>query len=140
MIIQVYLEDQTEGLVGSIQALVSSIRADDSLPVVRNHIDTISDVVSKVISSVHSSVEGATTKTTADLRDRAGPVIELLEQCRDDLVSTGADGDHLTDPTEIRQITGKLPPIAFQVARETKELVQRIDQLQYEGREGDDFS
>lgn len=91
------------------------------------------------MSSVNSSTDG-TTNSNTDLRDRAGPVVQLLENCRDNLVATGADGDDLTDPTEIRQVTGKLPPIAFQIARETKELVQRIDQLQYEGRDGDDFS
>jgi len=38
----------------------------------------------------------------------------------------------------------KLPPMAFQVAKETKELVTRVDVLESEGRAGgageDDFS
>lgn len=121
----------------SIQALVSSIRAEDDLSSVRTHIDTISDVVGKVISSAGAAM-GQPDANVA-LRERVGPIVQLLENCRYDLVGTGAEGENLTNAAEMRELTGKLPPIAFQIARETKELVQRVDQLENESREDDDF-
>lgn len=124
-------------MVESIQALVSSIRAEDGLPSVRTHIDTISDVVGKVVSSVNAAMSQPDANPV--LRERVGPVIQLLQNCRDNLIDTGAEGHNLTDPAEIQEVTGKLPPIAFQIARETKELVQRVDQLEYESQEHDDF-
>ena len=134
---QLYLEGQTEGLVETIQALVSSIRTEDGLLSVRTHIDTISDVVGKVVTSVDAAMSQPDANPA--LRERVGPVVQLLERCRDNLVDTGAEGSNLTNPAEIQEVTSKLPPIAFQIARETKELVQRVDHLECESREDDDF-
>jgi hypothetical protein len=36
-------------------------------------------------------------------------------------------------------VTGKLPPIAFEIARETKELVQRVEQIEFDGGQDDSF-
>lgn len=52
-------------------------------------------------------------------------------------------GGGIGDP-KWRSWNQKLPPMAFQVAKETKELVTRVDVLESEGRAGgaaeDDFS
>lgn len=139
---QIYLEDQTESLVQSIQSLVSSIRGTDDIVSVQTHIDTISTVVGKVVSSTEAAI--ASPKSSPALRERTGPIIQILTDCRQGLLNAGREGDRIDqtnpDPEQIREITNKLPPIAFQIARETKELVQRVDQLELEGEgEEDDF-
>ncbi|KAL1958366.1 hypothetical protein VTO42DRAFT_4467 [Malbranchea cinnamomea] len=135
--LRLFLETQTEGLVESIQALVSSIRAEADFQTVRSHIDAIFDVVGKVITSAETTI--SQPDAAPALRERVGPIVQLLENCRDKLADTGSEGHGLTNPAEIREVTGKLPPIAFQIAKETKELVQRVDQLQYESHQEDDF-
>ncbi|OJD27271.1 hypothetical protein ACJ73_01340 [Blastomyces percursus] len=156
--LRLYLEDQTEGVVQSIQALVSSIRAEpDDMSAIRTHIDAISAVVSKVIDATESAMtrqqqqhqrqnhqrsnSNNDNQNTTDLninnntilRDRAGPIIRILSECRDKLAEAGAQGIQAMSVSEMREVTGKLPPIAFQIARETKELVQRLDQMEMMG-------
>ncbi|OAX81126.1 hypothetical protein ACJ72_04538 [Emergomyces africanus] len=137
--LRLYLEDQTEGVVQSIQALVSSIRAEpDDMSAIRTHIDAISAVVGNVISATESAMtrqqqQHSTNNTTLALRDRAGPIIRILSDCRDKLAETGVEGSRAMSASEMREVTGKLPPIAFQIARETKELVQRLDQMDMMG-------
>ncbi|PGG98461.1 hypothetical protein GX51_06805 [Blastomyces parvus] len=165
--LRLYLEDQTEGVVQSIQALVSSIRAEpDNMSAIRTHIDAISAVVGKVIDATESTItrqqqhqthhHQSTNTNNNDshnhnntdlnnnnnnhnnhnhtiLRDRAGPIIRILSECRDRLAQAGAEGSQAMSVGEMREVTGKLPPIAFQIARETKELVQRLDQMEMMG-------
>jgi predicted nuclease with TOPRIM domain len=131
---QLYLEDQTEGLVQSIQALVSSIRAGDDITTIRNHISTISGVVGNVVSSTENSLSKPDINPA--LRERLGSVVQTLANCRNRLSTTGAEGEDISNPAQLRDVTSKLPPIAFEIARETKELVQRIDQLEFD--DGDD--
>ncbi|ODH45262.1 hypothetical protein ACO22_00258 [Paracoccidioides brasiliensis] len=167
--LRVYLEEQTDGVVQSIQALVSSIRAEpDDMSAIRVHIDAISSVVSRIISmtenamaqeqlkqqkhpstsnddnnnSSSSSSSGSSDNSSSDngsssgsnsssssnnLRDRAGPIIRNLSCCRDRLAKEGALGGKAMSVVEVRDVMGKLLPIAFEIARETKELVQRLD-------------
>ncbi|WEW58976.1 component of the polarisome [Emydomyces testavorans] len=135
--LRIYLEDQTEGLVQAIQALVASIRAEDDISVVQTHITSISSVVKNVVASTDAIAQ---PNANPALRERAGPVVEMLSSCCRQLVDAGQRGDQVRgDPEQMREVTGKLPPIAFQIARETKELVQRVDQLEMESREEDDF-
>ncbi|PGH12450.1 hypothetical protein AJ79_04286 [Helicocarpus griseus UAMH5409] len=128
--LRTYLEDQTEGVVQSIQALVSTIRAEpDDMTSIRTHIDAISAVVSRVVSATEGAIAQPGPHNNA-LHDRVGPVIRVLSECRDRLAEAGADGSRASNMNEMREVTAKLPPIAFQIARETKELVQRIDLME----------
>ncbi|GAD92460.1 cell polarity protein, putative [Paecilomyces variotii No. 5] len=135
--LKLYLEDQTEGLVQSIQALVASIRGEDSIGTIRSHITAISNVVNNVVTST----DDATRKPGASpvLQERAGPIVQTLAECRNRLSRTGAEGEEVTNADQLREITSKLPPIAFEIARETKELVQRVDQIELDGGDEDDF-
>ena len=44
-----------------------------------------------------------------------------------------ADGDHVTNPAQLRDVITKMPPIAFEIAREMKELLQRVEQIEFDG-------
>ncbi|KAJ5808165.1 Spa2 homology (SHD) of GIT [Penicillium riverlandense] len=114
--LKLYVEDQTDGLVQSIQSLVASIRAEDGLTTVQTHVSAISDVVANVVSSTEHLVHERSSDKA--LRERAEPIVQVLDECRARLEGTAADG-----PDAIN----KLPPIAFEIARQTKELVHRLD-------------
>ncbi|KAJ9318331.1 hypothetical protein DTO271D3_1588 [Paecilomyces variotii] len=135
--LKLHLEDQTEGLVQSIQALVASIRGEDSIGTIRSHISAISNVVNNVVTST----DDAARKPGANpvLQERAGPIVQTLAECRNRLSRTGAEGEDVTNADQLREITSKLPPIAFEIARETKELVQRVDQIDLGASDEDDF-
>ena len=93
-------------------------------------------VVGNVVSSTDNAMRKAAEISPA-VRERLGPVVQNLADCSDRLSHTAAAGEDLENrPEQLRDLTSRLPPIAFEIARETKELVQRIDQLELD--EGND--
>ncbi|KAM7222913.1 protein SPA2 [Rhypophila decipiens] len=121
--LKIYLEDQTAVLVQTIQNLVQLIRNDADINQVTEEINTIVDVVGQVVSE------------TEALGTDGQELIRRLAACRERLIEAGGRGMDLaadgkdTRSREWRMWTQTLPPIAFEIARETKELVQRVDQL-----------
>lgn len=85
------------------------------------------------------------------LRTQAEPILRKLSNCRQRLVDAGDKGRAIADEGREddeaerawRQWNQSLPPIAFEIARETKELVLRIDIVDGQGKiqaDQDDFS
>ncbi|POS74552.1 hypothetical protein DHEL01_v207056 [Diaporthe helianthi] len=127
--LKVYLDDQTAILVQTIQSLVGLIRGAADISRIEPLIRSIVETVGKVISETEASGNGDMIGRLADSRQR---LMEAGERGQD-LAADGKDErDH-----EWRMWTQTLPPIAFEIARETKELVQRIGQL---GSADEDFS
>lgn len=71
------------------------------------------------------------------LRDRTAAVLEGLKDCRGRLLDAEREGETGRDgrggQEAWAEMVRRLPPLAFEVARRTKELAQRVD-----GVEGDD--
>lgn len=132
--LKIYLEDQTAVLVQTIQNLVQLIRNDADINQVTEEINTIADVVGQVVSE------------TDALSSNGGELVRRLSACRERLIEAGKRGVDLaadgkdTNSREWRMWTQTLPPIAFEIARETKELVQRVDQLVMNDDGADDFA
>jgi hypothetical protein len=70
----------------------------------------------------------------AELRVQGEPIIKKLSSGRQRLLEAGDKGRKIAEmeddgkgEMEWRVWTQSLPPIAFEIARETKELVQRVD-------------
>ncbi|KAI9704946.1 MAG: component of the polarisome [Candelina mexicana] len=124
--LKIYLEDQTEGLVRSIQYLVASIRADEENSTIVKHIDSIAGIVGDVVTSTETAFEQTGNK---DLRRQVGPVIHALANCRIKLTNAGAESRGISDRIAMKEFTNKIPPIAFEIARETKELCQTVDHV-----------
>ncbi|OTB19283.1 hypothetical protein K445DRAFT_18891 [Daldinia sp. EC12] len=130
--LKVYLEDQRDIMVQTIQGLVGSIRGDASIQQISEEITSITDVVGKVVAETEASGNG-------------GDMTEHLAACRQRLLEAGDRGKELAarglgeDDRDWRMWTQTLPPIAFEIVRETKELVQRIDSLVISPT-ADDFS
>jgi hypothetical protein len=114
-------------MVQSIQALVASIRAGEQLHTVQTHVNDISGVVANVVNYTERLMHERSGDVA--LRQTSEPVIHALEQCRNRLVATAEEGQDATTPEELREVTNKLPPIAFEIARETKDLVQRLESM-----------
>ena len=124
--IKIYLEDQTAVLVQTIQNLVQLVRNDADIDQVSEEISVIVDVVGQVTAETQRTVGGPA----------GAELVKLLAGCRERLMEAGSRGLDLAaqgsgdaKSREWRMWTQTLPPIAFEIARETKELVQRVDQL-----------
>lgn len=130
--LKIYLDDQTAILVQTIQGLVGAVRGDANIQQINEDIYAIVDIVDRILSE------------TERAGSRDGSIDQLIA-CRERLLEAGGSGQDLasrglgTDDREWRMWTQTLPPIAFEVARETKELVQRIDRLVMSPA-ADDFS
>lgn len=147
--LKIYLEDQTAILVQSIQSLVSSIRSEAGITAISNQITSIASVVGKVVSSTEAAMS---TTGNGPLRTQAEPILRKLSGCRQRLEDANDRGRAIADEAREddegdriwRQWNQSLPPIAFEIARETKELVLRVDIIDGEQGRGpghdDDFS
>lgn len=113
----------------TIQNLVGTIRGTADINQIDPLIRAIVDTVGRVISETESAGNGDMVARLVDSQQR------LMEagQRGQDLAADGM-GD---DDRDWRMWTQTLPPIAFEIARETKELVLRVDQLL---AANDDFS
>ena len=143
-----YLDDQTAILVQEIQSLVKSIRAESGITAISTQITAIADVVRKAVTftktAMSSSGNGA-------LRTQGEPILKELSACRHRLVEAGQQGRAIADEgreddegeREWRDWNQALPPIAFEIAKQTKKLVMEVDLIDgQQGRDGgdDDFS
>ena len=123
--LKIYLEDQTAVLVQTIQDLVQLVRDDADIDQVAEEINVITDVVGQVTAETQRAVGGA----------QGAELVKHLAGCRERMTEAGKRGLDLaaqgsdSRSMEWRMWTQTLPPIAFEIARETKELVQRVDQL-----------
>lgn len=106
---------------------------------IQAQIDAISSTVDNVTTATTRAMEQQ-PELTRMLHDRTGVVIHNITSGLANLKDTGAEGSAITVPEQLREVTSKLPPIAFQIAREMKELVQRLDLSQsFDDNEDDDF-
>jgi hypothetical protein len=140
---QIYLEDQTALLVQNIQSLVSSIRSDADFMTVSDQITAIAEVVGKVVSSAEDAMSSA---GNGPLRSQGEPVLRKLSNCRERLMEAREKGRAITEESigdgegerAWKAWNQSLPPIAFEIARDTKELVMKIDVIDGDRGHGDD--
>jgi Spa2 homology domain (SHD) of GIT len=130
--LKLYLEDQSAIMVQSIQSLVGSIRSDAAIDQITGQINEIAGVVGTVVSETESAGYSELIGRLASCRDR---LLDASSRGKD----IAAKGRGALD-REWRMWTQTLPPIAFEIARETKELIQRVDRLVLSGGRDDDFS
>ncbi|CZS98948.1 related to GRIP1 associated protein 1 [Rhynchosporium agropyri] len=145
--LKIYLEDQTATLVQNIQSLVSSIRSEAGITAITTQINAIADVVGTVVTSTETAMSSTGNSV---LRMQGEPIIRKLAGIRQRLIDAGQTGRDIADENRDddegerawRAWNQSLPPIAFEIARETKELVLRVDVIDGDRGQGgdDDFS
>ncbi|KAH6656988.1 hypothetical protein BKA67DRAFT_176946 [Truncatella angustata] len=127
--LKIYMDNQSDQLVETIQGLVGSIRGDAPISQINEEIEQIADIVGKIVSETEGTASGLTDRLTS---------------CRQRLLEASDHGQELasrglgSNDREWRMWTQTLPPIAFEIARETKELVERIGRMVM--NDGEDFS
>lgn len=132
--LKLYLQDQTNLLVQSVQSLVTAIRSESGITATSNNINTISDVVGRVISSTEKSMN---TVENTKLQAQAEAVIKNLIDGRERLIEAGTIGRRIADEGRDddeserawRNWNQSLPPIAFEITHKIRELVMRVDAI-----------
>lgn len=132
-------------LVQNIQSLVSSIRSEAGIGDIATQITAIADNVGKVVASTEMAMSST---GNALLRSQGEPILKKLSNCRLRILDAGELGRDIADEGRDdeegeqawRAWNQSLPPIAFEIARETKELVLKVDTIDGGGRGDDDFS
>lgn len=125
-ILQIFLDEQTEALVHSIQSLVSTIRSDGPPDMIRAHMKSISTVVARVVGETQAT---ASERSNPELRVKTDAALANLARHREILYDVEKSGDSIKSDDGWKVWTGELPPLAFEVAREVKELVMRVEDV-----------
>jgi hypothetical protein len=123
--------------VESIQVLIEAIRREESMGNIRNNIDRIAGTVEAVLAASERGSQEATSYRN-EWQTQTGPLQDNLEDCKNKLLQVGDDSQAYADDAPSKDFTQKLPPLAFQVARETRELVRRVQNIRTGGGGGDD--
>lgn len=118
----------------NIQALVSSIRSEGGITAITTRISSIGDVVGRVVTATETSMSST---GNFELRQKGEPILRSLSQSREQILAKGVEGRAIADAEreddegerQWRAWNQSLPPIAFEIARETKELVGLVDFL-----------
>lgn len=100
----------------------------------------IVNIVSTVDNVQAAAVKGAEEPTSyqSEWQDQVAAVHENLEECKTQLLQAKNESMSYDNYSSAKDFTQKLPPLAFQVARETRELVRRVQSIRVGG--DDDFS
>jgi hypothetical protein len=122
--------------------LIEAIRREESMNNVRNNIERIASTVEAVLAASDKGAQDPTSYRD-EWQTQTGPIQNNLEDCKNKLLQAGDDSQGYDNSASAKEFTQKLPPLAFQVARETRELVRRIQGIRVSGGGGggdDDFS
>jgi uncharacterized protein Yka (UPF0111/DUF47 family) len=114
-----YLEDQTDSMVQSITALVDAIRKDNATPTAGQHMSTIITSIENMVNSVDRTANEPSSYQSI-LRQRTGPILSILQDCKQQMVQASMQSAANVESLQ------QLPPLAFKIARETKQLVSTI--------------
>lgn len=127
----------------TIQSLVSSIRSEAGVTAITTKLSAIASVVSNVVTSTETAMSST---GNAELRTQAKGIVKKLSDCQTKLIEAADKGRKIADmgdddagrgEMEWRVWTQSLRPIAFDIAREIKELTHRVDVIDGAGREED---
>ena len=113
-------------LVQNVQMLVESIRNGDQLLAVRNHINAILDQVDIILAAAEGGIETPTSFQTLFGKE-VEPAYHRLNQCKMQLEHALENSVQHEGKPSAKDFSQALPPLAFQTAREAKDLVAKAD-------------
>lgn len=119
-----------------IQSLVGGVRSDDNPAAIKEFLNDICVIIDKVVGETQHT---ANSGSDIALQERVDPLVNGLAASRTRLADASAEGESIRDPIPWKEFTKKLPPLAFEVARQTKELVQRLEWIEDQVENGTDF-
>ncbi|KAG0135442.1 hypothetical protein HOY82DRAFT_133860 [Tuber indicum] len=130
--LRILLETQMVGIVESIQLLLTSIRAGDDMQTLRGHVDNITPVVWKVLQSTENSMQEPGNGT---LMGREGWIVANLSKCLQSMSEMSNEGEPIDGPAD-KEFRGRLASLAFDLVRETKELIRTVEDINSQSRGG----
>lgn len=133
--IQIYLGNNTDSLVQNIQALVSSIRSEDGMPVVRNHLNGILDIIDVLLAAAEGGME-QTTSFQNIFTEQVMPAFEALNKSKGQLEQAVHDSTKHDGKPSAKMFSQSLPPLVFQTARDAKNLTARAESVMIDGQAG----
>ncbi|KAF8463139.1 hypothetical protein BDZ91DRAFT_316714 [Kalaharituber pfeilii] len=128
--LRMFVENHFEGIVESIQALLTAIRGDSDMSVLRKDVFEIADVVGKVVNSTQSSMSFTGNIL---LRERGQITVSKLGDCREKMLDLATQEESI-DGKPGKEFKAKLAGLSFDMAREIKELVKTVEDIDYEAR------
>ena len=111
---QNFIESRTDALIPSIQSLVSSIRNNAEPPDVLDHLVAICSTTSQIINKT-SEDANSDEKLLND-------ILQSLAETVDKLEDKGREGEEIGNVKDWDVFVKGLPPLAFAIAKGTKEL------------------
>lgn len=140
MSFQIYIEDQSEQLVQSVQRLIEAIRRGEPAMSIQNSLSSIAGTVESVLVATDRGSQESTSYRS-EWQTQTADIQENLQTCRTKLMQAGDETQGFAGESPTKSFTQKLPPLAFEVAREIRELVKRIEPIKARGSGvDDDFS
>lgn len=128
-----YIEDQTTTLVSTIQTLVSTVRTPlPSPPTINTSLSQMAAISHTIINAIDRSMT-----SNPQLRQEADEIVNRLAKAREQVLDRLDEAGQMPEDgpqgeDEERGWIGwckGLPPLAFEVARETKGLVGVVEGL-----------
>ncbi|KTW26766.1 hypothetical protein T552_02767 [Pneumocystis carinii B80] len=119
---KIFLETKTEDIVELIQAFLSSIRADAQIKKLKDHMTKITNIVQSLVSKTFQVIA---IENDENLREKISTIINGLINCcsrSEELL-----GDKIENINIDKSFKQKLAGIAFDIAKQTKELLRTIN-------------
>ncbi|EMR09103.1 hypothetical protein PNEG_02447 [Pneumocystis murina B123] len=117
-----FLETKTEDIVELIQSLLSSVRADAQIKKLKDHMTKITSIVQSVVSKTFQVIA---IENDENLREKISTIVNGLISCcsrSEELL-----GDKIENINIDKLFKQKLAGIAFDIAKQTKELLRTIN-------------
>ncbi|KAA8915884.1 hypothetical protein TRICI_001977 [Trichomonascus ciferrii] len=125
--LQGYLEEKTVGVIDSIQSLLTGIRDNEIMSILRPHIDNITSSVNKMIEATGTSMNQT---RNWQLKDKGQYILANLSDCSQRMANLRTDSDHLDEHDHPdRHLKQRLAGISFDMAKCTKELVKTVEEV-----------
>ena len=110
---QNFLDTRTTALLTSVQSLVSAIRTSAPPPDILDTIVSITSTTSQIINQTYACVPNSSP---------AHPISERLAEEVEKMEQKGREGEAVENEEDWQIYVKGLPPLAFEIAREVKEL------------------
>ncbi|KAK6338700.1 component of the polarisome [Orbilia brochopaga] len=126
-----FLISQTNGVIESIQRLLQELRTDNSqLRQLRGLMDDVILFVGKVIQSTENAMDQARSNK---LKDRIGHIVKSLDDSMQKMLGMKVE-DIENEGAASKDFNSRLAGHCFAMARETKELVRVVEEIDNEAR------
>jgi len=110
------------------------------MPVIRNHASGVLDTIDIILGTVEGGMETPSSFQTS-FTNKTLSGFEALIKSKEQLERAAQDSLHHDGKPSAQEFAQKLPPLAFQLAREARELTSRAEGVSVgEQTDAEDFS